>query len=1210
MTTPKTQIQLTVGSLDPLHRLIVTHQDWMVTQIRLSPGRTGGPLVVDHLRSVKGSISRLSLLLIETSVDRATEGLESDVGARLKAHGGLGAIVASGDGEDGIAAAEILDRLREYRQCYFNLIELGEFGLEQQELFRSAIANFFDALDRQVFDREKKLQYQAVVRDYIHGPIDPKMNVETTDFGTYFLNGIKLPIVIFDRDHNVVFLNGSARQAFVSFYRRAPRQENVGIWEIPWLQERSRQLRVQNRGEMWDEIAVEMEGVERWFSLKLYRIDGTKTPDLSAIAVCEDITVQKREARHLDRERRHGREVESLTQTGSWSLDLGTGTLIASEEFCRLLGWEWSEDRPSFERFLDRIHPDDLKLVVETHAQSLNSKQNYRLNYRIVKPDGSVCWVNQESHPVRDRDGNIDHITAVVRPLADPKPAAPPVKLEEFAIASTVSAIVMSDLGGHLIYANESFLRMWGYETVEDVLGWPISTFWQDPKQAVAVCRILRRRQQWVGEMVARRRDGTQFHAQLTANIVADEDETPMYVMASLIDVTPRKQAEIALRESESRLRTLIATSPSGLVVVDRDGRALFLNPAAEALFGRRAADLQGELVGIPLTTHESTELEIFRPDGRHKIARMRVVKVPWEGETAYLASLTDITDLKQTQDKLTVFSRACDQSPVSIVITDSEGNIEYVNPKFEEVTGYSAAEVLGQNPRLLKSGYTTDKEYQMLWKTISSGKQWSGEFHNQKKNGELFWEHASISPLRNDEGAITHYVAVKEDITQQKQNEEILAHQANYDALTDLPNRILVLDRLRQAMMQADRDRRHVVLMFVDLDHFKKINDTLGHDLGDYLLQETASRLMKCLRKSDTVGRLGGDEFLIILPNLENPLQAEYVANKVLEVLGKPFDLCGEEAFISASIGIASYPDDGKDTNTLMRNADTAMYAAKQEGRNAFAFFTQAMNDIAKNRVSLENNLRHALSRGELSVVYQPFVHLESSRVVGAEALMRWYNPELGQVGPDRFIPIAEDTRLIVELGAWILSTACQEVAAWQRCGSEKLWVAVNLSPRQFRTPALLDTIADAIAKSGIDTDCLELEITERSLVEEVPGVRELIRSLGEMNIRLAIDDFGTGYSSLNYLKRFPFSVLKIDKSFIADLPHDEEAIALVKTMISMGHGLGLVVVAEGIETEEQLQFLRREGCDYGQGYLFSKPISGSQFQSYLQSQISPESL
>ncbi|MGC9527049.1 MAG: EAL domain-containing protein [Limnospira sp.] len=1203
MTTPKTQPHLTVGSLDPLHRLIVTHQDWIVTQILQSPTRTGGRSVLNHLLSVKGSISRLSLLLIETSVNQATDGWESDVEAHLKAHGGIGAIVAAEDAEEDITSAEILDRLREYRQCYFNLIELGEFCLEQQQDFRSTIANFFDALDRLVFDREKKLQYQAVVCDYIHRHIDPQMSVEKTDFGTYFLNGIKLPVVILDRENNIVFLNGSARQAFVSFYRPSLLKESQGIWDIPWLQERSRQLMQENRGEMWDEIAVEIDGIERWFSLKLYQIEGKQTPDLSAIAICEDISTQKREARHLDRDRQHWQEVQSLTRTGSWSLDLGTGTMIWSEEFCRLLGQNSGEYQPGFERFLNQIHPGDLKFVVETHVQSLNSQQNCDFNYRVVKPDGSICWVNQQSYPVRDRDGNIARLTAVVRPLADPKPTAPPVKLEKFAIASAVSAIALSDLRGHLIYANESFLRMWGYEKVEDVLGLPISTFWPDRNRAMGICRILHRRKQWMGEIVARRRDGTQFDAQLTANIVANGDGMPMYVMASLIDVTARKQAEIALRESESRLRTLIATSPSGLVVVDRRGRALFLNPAAEALFGRRATDLQGELIGIPLVTRESTELEIFRPDGKHKIARMRVVEVPWDGDIAYLASLTDITDLKQTQDQLTVFSRACDQSPVSIVITDSEGNIEYVNPKFEEVTGYSAAEVLGKNPRILKSGYTTDKEYQMLWKTIGSGQQWSGEFHNQKKNGELFWEHASISPLRNDEGAITHYVAVKEDITQQKQNEEILAHQANYDALTDLPNRILVLDRLRQAMVQADRDRRHVALMFVDLDHFKKINDTLGHELGDYLLQETADRLMKCLRKSDTVGRLGGDEFLIIIPNLEHPLQVEYVANKVLEVLGKPFDLCGEEAFISASIGITSYPDDGKDTNTLMRNADTAMYAAKQEGRNAFAFFTQTMNDVAKNRVSLENHLRHALSRGELSVVYQPFVHLASSRIVGAEALMRWYSPELGQVQPDRFIPIAEDTRLIVELGEWILLTACQEVAAWHRSGSEKLWVAVNLSPRQFRTPALIDTIADAIAKSGIDTECLELEITERSLVEEVPGVRELIRNLGEMNIRLAIDDFGTGYSSLNYLKRFPFSVLKIDKSFIADIPQDEEAIALVKTMISMGHGLGLVVVAEGIETEEQLHFLRREGCDYGQGYLFSKPLSGSEFQSYLQS-------
>ncbi|KDR56042.1 EAL domain-containing protein [Arthrospira platensis] len=1072
--------QLGASLVEPLHRLIVSHQEWMVMQLLQCWGQTTKPSIVTHLRSVQGLTSRISLLLIEMTAGLTPEYLVSDMEEHLQALGGISAIALSPEANTDISAAEMVETLQQYRQCYLNLIKLGEFRVEQEQLFAQVVGDFFTAFDRQIFAQEKQRKYQTIIDQYFDGSLHDNINhIKASEIQRIF-NAINIPILVLNQEHQVIFGNRKAHETLV-VNSEIPSEIDT------WLRKRSPQAAT-NQSEIVEEIAIAKDDITQWFCLKLYPMDSQDWGDLRAIAICEDITLRHRKAERQQLQQQHLEEVQALTKTGSWCLNMNTGEMIISDQLYHILGENPQNVSINFEDFLNHIYIDDLYSWVQTYSQSLFTQQNYRLNYRIIQPDSSMHWVSQQSTPVSDRHNKITHITSIIQ-----------------------------EIDSHQI-------------------------------------------------------------------------------------ANPSITAEAALRESEARLRTIISTSTNGLVVVDCQGRALFINPAAEALFGRQARELEGEMIGIPLVTKESTELEIFRHDGKLKIVRMRVVEISWEQETAYLASLTDITDFKKTEDQLKMFSRACDQSPVSIVITDSEGDIQYVNPKFEEITGYKAAEVMGQNPRILKSGYTTEPEYDVLWKQITSGKQWSGEFHNKRKNGELFWEHASICPMRDEEGYITHFIAVKEDITQQKHNEEILAHQANYDALTDLPNRTLIFERLRQAIIQAQVNHSNVAVMFIDLDHFKNINDTLGHELGDFLLKEAGMRLKGCLRTTDTVGRLGGDEFLVIIPNLDDLIQAEYIATQVLGVLGEPFNLCGEEAFISASIGIASYPQDGNNASTLVRNADTGMYAAKQEGRNVFAFFTQNMNDEAQSRIIIENHLRHAINRDELSVVYQPFINLATAQIVGAEALMRWYNPELGNIRPDQFIAIAEESRLIVDLGEWILSQACQEVAIWHQQGNSGLWVAVNMSPRQLRTPNLVNVIIEAIANNGLSSDCLELEITERSLVAEVPGVQSLIKQLHSLKIRLAIDDFGTGYSSLSYLKRFPFSVLKIDKSFISDLPDDQDAIALVKTMITMAHGLGLVVVAEGIETSAQLDFLCNQGCDYGQGYLFSKPLPPAEFRAYLQ--------
>jgi diguanylate cyclase (GGDEF)-like protein/PAS domain S-box-containing protein len=578
----------------------------------------------------------------------------------------------------------------------------------------------------------------------------------------------------------------------------------------------------------------------------------------------------------------------------------------------------------------------------------------------------------------------------------------------------------------------------------------------------------------------------------------------------------------------------------------------------------------------------------------------MRALEFLWQGQPAYIAFLQDVTELKRAEERLKILYQAVEQSSTAIVITDARGKIEYVNSKYEQLTGYAASEAIGQESAYLQYIEMPVDLYRDLQETVARGLEWSGEFLNRKKSGDLFWEKVSIAPIKAETGQITHFVAVKEDISARKNQEELLSYQANHDALTNLPNRSLALDRLKQALSKAQRDHRRVGLLFLDLDRFKDVNDTLGHEYGDQLLQEVAARLVNCLRESDTVARLGGDEFLVILPELDSAERCEPIAGKLLAALESPFELSGEEVFITASIGCTVYPDDARDISSLLRNADIAMYEIKREGRDGFRYYTPDMNQKATLRVSLAYHLRHALERSEISVAYQPVIELASGRVVGAEALMRWDNPEYGRVPPVQFIPIAEETGLIENLGEWILRRSCLEAALWHRAGYPLL-VAVNLSPRQLRDPAFLEKIAHSIERSGLSNRFLELEVTEALLMEDVPEAGAILDRLNGMEIRLSVDDFGTGYSALSYLREFRFSSLKIDRSFIGELLDRSEVNTLVKTIVAMARGLGLETTAEGVETREQAEYLLALGCERAQGYYFSPPLTPDEFREYL---------
>jgi diguanylate cyclase (GGDEF)-like protein/PAS domain S-box-containing protein len=556
----------------------------------------------------------------------------------------------------------------------------------------------------------------------------------------------------------------------------------------------------------------------------------------------------------------------------------------------------------------------------------------------------------------------------------------------------------------------------------------------------------------------------------------------------------------------------------------------------------------------------------------------------------AHDALESHVRDLKK-------LSAAVEQSPATVMITDQRGDLEYVNKRFEDATGYPRSEVLGSKPYLLASSAEANGCSKEMRHAIRAGNRWHGEVHSQTKAGGLLWEQVTMTPLLQAGGAIANFLIVTEDVTVRKEYEARLLRQATVDPLTELPNRLLAFDRLTQAVEGCLRSDHGVAVMFIDIDNFKTVNDSLGHDVGDIVLCEAARRIEVSVRSGDTVARLGGDEFLVVLPRMKDESVAEHLARRIRSCISEPFDVKGREVFVTASIGIALAPGDASDPDSLLRNADAAMYQAKQRGRNNHLFFEHEMNEQVFRRLSLESNLRQALKESEFSVHYQPVVDIEESRIVGAEALLRWTSSDLGQVPPDEFIPVAEDTGMIVPLGEWVLRTACFDALAWQQASGHALSVAVNVSTRQFRHALFVDSVSRALADSGLPPACLELEVTESLLMRESPATTAALMELHELGVRLAIDDFGTGFSSLGYLKRFPFDILKIDRSFIRDVVTDDEDATLVGAIVAMGRSLDLKVVAEGAETQEQLDFLCSKGCRLMQGFLLGRPMPNEAF-------------
>ena len=566
-----------------------------------------------------------------------------------------------------------------------------------------------------------------------------------------------------------------------------------------------------------------------------------------------------------------------------------------------------------------------------------------------------------------------------------------------------------------------------------------------------------------------------------------------------------------------------------------------------------------------------------------------------------------EISFRRLATDELKKLSLAVEQSPASVVITNLQGQIEYVNPKFCEVSGYSRDELLGQHTHLLNSSPEEPghDDYRSIWSKLQQGEVWKGEFCNRRKNGQPYWEWAVIAPIRDEDDTITHYLAVKEDITERKAFEQKLLEQATHDQLTELPNRFLAFDRLQQLLQFAERHHRQIAVIYIDLDNFKTVNDSLGHTVGDQLLIQVARQIKNQLRGGDTLARLGGDEFVALIAELHDTgNDLEMIITRLQGALQNPLQIGGREISVSASLGIALYPENGRDVGTLMSNADMAMYEAKHAGRNTYRYFNSEMNRRVTDNAAIETSLRQALDRAEFYPVYQPIIRLRDGALVGAEVLLRWQSPELGSIPPGDFIPVAEKTGHIKSATGWLFEQIFSQAEQWPAT-PPGFWLAVNISPVYFRDAAFVSSLSRMVQRATGLHMGLCMEITENLLLRSGDEVIDTFRKLQSLGIHTAMDDFGTGYSSLAYLKRFPLSFLKIDRSFIDGLPSDADDLSLTETIVLLGRKLGITLIAEGVETREQRDCLKGLQVEYAQGYFFAHPLLNEEFAAYLASAV-----
>jgi diguanylate cyclase (GGDEF)-like protein/PAS domain S-box-containing protein len=803
-------------------------------------------------------------------------------------------------------------------------------------------------------------------------------------------------------------------------------------------------------------------------------------------------------------------------------------------------------------------------------------------------------------------------------------------------LISEQSAIINNPLVGictlrdrKVIWSNSAFNEMLGYYP-EELYGRSSRQLYAHEEDFLAIGKVyanIERDGALQNELEFVRKDGQKVWVDIRGSALHGEASDFLWI---LVDVTKRKQSDDILLTSETKFRTLFESSSDAILMLDEKG-FFDSNQAALNLFGLNSqeqlrqyhpADLSPpkQACGNDSRTLAKHYIDTAMQNGTvhfdwlHKradteaifVADITHTSMTLNGKLLLQTTIRDITERKHIEESLRIAASAFETQD-GIMVTDANNVILRVNKSFTTITGYSEEEAVGQTPGLLSSGRHDKVFYMTIWESLRNEGAWSGEIWNRRKNGDIYPEYLSITEVQDSLGSVSHYVASLTDITKMLSAEHEIQRLAFFDTLTNLPNRRLFFDRLKQALTENRRTNQSSAILFLDLDDFKILNDTLGHDMGDLLLQKVADRLSSCVRESDTVARLGGDEFVVLLKdlsmkNLEAVAQARDIAEKILFTFNKAFLLGTDTHQSTSSIGISLCGGDGeKSAAKLLKEADIAMYHAKAEGRNTLRFFDPKMQEAITIRASMEQDLRKAIEQNQFQLHYQ--IQVDSNgQALGAEALIRWFHPARGMISPFDFIPIAEATGLILPIGQWVLDTACAQLKKWQQNPlTQNLIIAVNVSAKQFHHDDFVEQVLATIARHDINATRLKLELTESMLVANISDIIIKMDALSKTGIQFSLDDFGTGYSSLQYLKKLPLNQLKIDQSFVRDIVTDASDRSIVRTIITMAHSLDINVIAEGVETAEQRQFLLDSGCTSYQGYLFSKPVSIDEFEVLL---------
>ena len=909
--------------------------------------------------------------------------------------------------------------------------------------------------------------------------------------------------------------------------------------------------------------------------------------------------------------------VESLSAI-AWEADVNDFTYsYVSPHAEALLGYPLSNWlKPGFWRSI--VHPDDA-LWAQAYCESETAAgRDHSLDYRVIRADGQALWVRNIVSMIKH--GHQPVMRGLMIDISETKRTEDALRLSEQKFASVFQQcpdilLIARHSDGCLLEVNEAFEEQIGL-TPGQVIGRTATelNLWAVEGSGPRLLERLHLGGIRNLEMSFRRSNGQVFTG-LTSAETFELDGTPALVVA-VRDISQLKETQQQLQISEEKFAKAFHASPDGLLLSrQHDGLLLEVNDGFCRLTGyalHPTLDQTSLDLGIWVDLNERKRLldqlnregfvrdftcHIRRSDGQIRLCELSARPLPIAGTDCMLTIARDITERHLMQEKLQLAATVFENTAEGVLITDIDQRISAVNRAFSEITGYSEIEALGQTPRLLASGQHDSAFYAALWHQLTDEGHWQGEIYNKRKNGELYPSWLTISAVRNAEREITHFVAVFADISSIKHAQAELDYQAHHDPLTGLPNRTLFENRLQAVLTCGQLSNRQGAVLFLDLDRFKHINDSLGHPVGDLLLKGIAQRLKEQVRDVDTVARLGGDEFIILLPGLHKPSDASTIANKLLECFNAPFQAGEHEFFTSASIGISLYPHDGSDVATLIRNADAAMYRSKAKGRNRVEVYTRDLTAQASERVALEHELRRAIERNEMSLCFQPKLSLQTQTLVGAEALIRWSHPTFGEVPPEHFIHLAEENGTILQLGDWVLEQACRQMQAWKQRYEPFGPLSINLAGAQLRQPNLARRIEALLKQHQLKAGDLQLEITENFIMSQAEEALAVLHQLKKLGVQLAIDDFGTGYSSLSYLKRLPLDILKIDKSFIRGLPDDPHDAAIARAIIALGRSMQLTIIAEGVENQAQQRFLATEGCEQIQGYIVSLPLLPEEF-------------